>query len=112
MRKDQYILKRSYKPQMTSVPTGSKLTNIDLYERRYVDEDGVPQSTGLISLFNPDHISALLTYYNALKIETKGRYWDDFFYLMEDFDKLMEKALAAYPIYQEIVQCKLANQSG
>lgn len=113
MRRDQYILKYSANPPMQVVPTMTKGVNkIDLYERRYVDENGNPQSTGLISLFNPAHISAILRNYNALKIETKGRHWDDFFYLMEDFDKLMARALAPYPQYQDLVKYKLANKSG
>ena len=60
-----------------------------------------------MSLFNPEHISAILCHYNALKIETKGQYWNDFFYLMEDFDKLLDKALKPYPMYLDIVRLKI-----
>jgi len=90
MRRDQYVLKNAYKPPMALTPSARAINKIDLSERRYIDENGDPQSTGLVSFFNPKHISALLCNYNALKIETKGRYWDDFFYLMEAFDELIK----------------------
>ena len=107
MRRDQYVLKNAYKPPMALTPSARAINKIDLSERRYIDENGDPQSTGLVSFFNPKHISALLCNYNALKIETKGRYWDDFFYLMEAFDELIKQALAPYPMYQELVRMKI-----
>jgi hypothetical protein len=107
MRKDQYILKSAYKPAMALSNSPRGINKIDLSEKRYIDENGDPQSTGLVSFFDPKHISALLCNYNALKIETKGRYWDDFFYLMEDFDKLLKRALNDYPIYKDIVIMKV-----
>ena len=103
MRKDQYVLKSAFAPTMYVTPSPRGISKIDLSERRWVDEDGEPQSSGLISFFNPLHISAILCNYNALKIETKGRYWDDFFYLMEDFDDLLKRALGDYPLYWDLV---------
>ena len=112
MRKDQYILKNSYKAPLQFAFTSPRgINKIDLSERRYVDEKGIPQSTGLISFLNPSHISAILCNYNALKIETAGRYWDDFYYLMEDFDKLLHKALAPYPAYLDIVKWKIDGKT-
>lgn len=112
MRKDQYILKSSYKTPMTVTPSIIKGVNkIDLSEHRYMDENGNPQSTGLISFFNPAHIAAILSFYNALKIETRGKYQDDFYYLLEAFDDLLWRALAPYPIYTDIVKMKLAGAS-
>lgn len=110
MRKDQYVLKSAFAPTMYITPSPRGISKIDLSERRWVDEDGEPQSSGLISFFNPLHISAILCNYNALKIETKGRYWDDFFYLMEDFDDLLKRALGDYPLYWDLVQHKIAGK--
>ena len=111
MRKDQYILKNSAKPSMYLAPSSRGANKIDLDERQYIDENGDPQSTGLISFFNPEHISAILCNYNALQIEIKGRYWDDFYYLMKDFDALMKKALSDYPAYLDIVKYKVDNKT-
>lgn len=111
MRRDQYVLKNSHYPTMAIAPCAKGMNKIDLSERRYIDENGNPQSTGLISLFNPAHISAILRHYNALKIDTKGRYWDDFFYLMETFDALLKKALKDHPAYFDIVRYKVHGKS-
>lgn len=112
MRRDQYILKNSANPPLFLSSVSPKGTNkIDLSEHRYIDQDGNPQSTGLISFFNPVHISAILCHYNALKIMTQGHYQDDFYYLMEDFDKLLNKALSAYPAYLDIVKMKVDNKT-
>ena len=93
-----------------AVPVSPRGANrIDLSGDRYIDANGEPQSTELISFFNPDHISALLCHYSALRISTRGRHSDDFFYLIEDFDALVEKALAPYPMYLDIVSMKLNN---
>ena len=112
MRKDQYILKNSFKTPIALTSSSSRgINKIDLSERRYVNDKGEPQSTGLVSLFNPEHISAILRHYNALKIETAGRYWDDFYYLMEDFDLLLKKALKDYPAYMDIVHWKIDGKT-
>lgn len=111
MRRDQYVLKNSHYPTMAIAPCAKGMNKIDLSERRYIDKDGNPQSTGLVSLFNPAHISAILRHYNALKIETEGRHWDDFFYLMEAFDALVDKALQGYPAYRDIIRYKVDGKS-
>ena len=107
LRKDQYVLKSSFRAPMYIVGSGKGNHKIDLSETKYVDENGEPQSTGLVNLFTPEHISAILCHYPGLKLETKGKYWDDFYYLLEDFDKLITKALANYPMYVDIVRMKI-----
>lgn len=111
MRRDQYVLKNSYQAPMGLAPTAHGANKIDLSERRYIDANGEPQSTGLISLFNPEHISALMTHYHALRIETKGHYHDDFFYLLEDFDKLFHRALDGYPHLLTIATMKMDGKT-
>lgn len=96
---------------MYTVPSTGGLNKIDLDEKRYIDENGEPQSTGLISFFNEKHISAILCNYTALKLETRGRYWDDFYYLMEAFDVLMKKALTPYPLYYDLTKMKIKGRS-
>lgn len=111
MRKDQYILKNAHKPTMYIAPSPTTSAKIDLYERKYIDEEGNPQSTGLITFFNPKHISAILCNYNALKIHVFGRHQSDFYYLMEDFDTLLRRALDPYPLYRDLVRLKIKGAS-
>ena len=111
MRRDQYALKNSVKVPMYLAPTPRGLNKIDLSERRWVDAEGNPQSDGLISFFNPNHILAILSNYNALKIETTGRYQNDFFYLMKDFDDLLKKSLDKYPQFLDLLKMKFDGKT-
>lgn len=111
MRQQQYILKSSYKPTVCAAGSRGKSSHkIDLNERRWLDKEGNIQSTGLISFLKPDHVSALLNHYNALKIETNGHY-DDFYFLLDDFEKLIERALSDHPMLYDIVKMKLDDKS-
>jgi hypothetical protein len=111
MRKDQYILKGAHQQPLALIPTYHGASKISLNEERYVDAQGNPCSTGLVTFFNADHISAILRNYSALAIETSARHQDDFFYLMSDFDDLLLKALSPYPMYLDIVRMKVANKT-
>lgn len=110
MRKDQYVLKNSYINPMR-VLTGRGGRKIDLSERKYLGADGLPQSDGLISFFKPEHVSALLCNFPALKFEMKGRFQNDFYYLIQDFEALLRRALLDYPVYNTVVQMKFLNKS-
>lgn len=111
MQRDQYVLRNAFRQPIYVTPTVGGANKIDLSEKRYIDEKGEPQSTGLISFFNPAHISALLTYYTALEVETNGHFQDDFYYLLQDFKKLLSTALKGEPLYYDLVQLKLENKT-
>lgn len=111
MRKDQYILKNAHYAPMQTPLTSRQPSKIALDEQRYIDENGDPQSTGLVSFFNPEHISALLQYYTALKLETHGHFHDDFYYLLDDFDTLLKRAFADQPVYQTVFDLKMAQKT-
>lgn len=96
---------------MAPIASPKGINKIALDEHRWVDENGEPQSDGLITFFNPKHISAILCNYNALKISVNGKFWSDFYYLMEDFDDLMRHALAPYPLYTDLAQFKIDGKS-
>jgi hypothetical protein len=111
MRKEQYLLKDSHYQPMQITPTAAHANPIDLAEKRWLDENGEPQSDGLINLFNAEHVSHLLTHYADLKIFTRGKYDDDFYYLIETFTDLMDRALADFPIYAAITDAKIEGRS-
>jgi hypothetical protein len=60
-----------------------------------------------VTLVDPKVISAILCNYSRLKQESKGVYDTYTWYLMEDFDATMERALQEYPLYQRIVEMKI-----
>jgi hypothetical protein len=95
--------------QVASCSHGS--ANIDLIEHRWVDENDEPHSDCLVDLFNPAHIAAILHNYLGLKQQVHARFHDDFYYLMEDFDRVMARALKPYPAYQDLVKLKILGKS-
>lgn len=111
MRKSQYALKSAYRPTTQATPTRCAPNKIDLTERRYIDSEGNAHSDGLITLFNPQHVSALLCRYGALKNETRDKFNDDFYYLLSDLDKLIVKALKNYPTYLDILKYKVSGKT-
>jgi hypothetical protein len=73
MRKDQYVLKNSYVNPMRvlSKRGGGK---VNLAENKTLGPDGLPTSDGIISFFKPEHVSAILCNFPALKFEMTGRF--------------------------------------
>lgn len=108
MRQDQYVLKSIYKPPITLMRVTKSLNQINLDERIIVDQNGEPISNCLISLFNPYHVCCLLCNYSKLKEDCWGHFDNDWWYLMQDFDNLAERALKDdYPILYDIMIYKI-----
>ena len=108
MRQDQYILKSAYKPPISMMKLTKSLNQIDLTEKIIADGKREPVSNGLISLFDPYHVSCLLCNYSRLKEDCWGHFDSDWWYLMEDFDNLSERALKQdYPILYDIMIYKI-----
>lgn len=108
MRQQQYLLKEMWRMPIRShcaSPTGGN--RIELEEIVYFDEKGEPTSDSLVTFFKPEHISAILCNYEILKTHITNKFSNDFYYMMEDFDKLMRKALDPYPAYQTLAQEKI-----
>ena len=113
MRQDQYVIKNAYRKPIYCVNALKSFAKLDLGEEIKFDEKGEAYSTGMISLFNPKHISALLCHYVKLKEQVWGSFTSDAYYLMEDLDNLIERTLKEkYPLYFDIVVIKTENQEG
>jgi len=110
MRQEQYVLKELFKtPVRAHHASHTGGNRIDLEEVVYFDEKGDPTSDALVTFFKPEHVSAILCNYEILKLHLGHKFSNDFYYLLEDFDKLMKKALENYPAYQTIVEGKFNN---
>ena len=108
MRQDQYVIKSSYHQPMYCMNAIKSFNKADLNETITLTEDGNIHSTGLISLFEPKHVSALLCNYSRLKENTWGHFISDSYYLMEDLDTLIETTLREkYPLYYDLVIYKI-----
>ena len=107
-RQDQYVLKSIYKPPITMMRITKSANQIDLNEKIKINENFDPESNCLVSLFNPQHVCCLLCNYSKLKEDVWGHFDDDWWYLMEDLDNLIEKALKDnYPILYDIMIYKI-----
>lgn len=108
MHQDQYIIKSAYKPPMYCTNAVKSFSKIDFSDDFYIDEEGKPHNDGLISFFNPKHISALLCHYSKLKEDCYGKFNSDSYYLMEDLDDLIDRTLKLdYPLYYDLMIYKI-----
>ena len=107
MRKDQYVIKNAYRrPIVPNKLTRSTHVIMLPDETSSFDEEGYPIPKG-VSLLNPVVCSAILCNYSRLKEDSYDRFEGDLYYLMLDFDKIADKALKEYPLYEKIVECKV-----
>lgn len=108
MYQEQYTIKNLAKQPMFSSGAVRSFAKSDFPDKIYFDENGMPVNDGLVSFFNPKHLSALLCNYSALKQESWGKFDGDCYYMMEDLDNLIEAALKEkYPLYYDLLTYKI-----
>lgn len=108
MRKDQYVIKTSYKQPITCMNLTKSSSKIDFSEHITIGEDGLPHSDGFISFFEPSHISALLCHYARIKEDAYSQFTSDSYYMMHDLDDLVDKTLKEkYPLYYKLLIYKI-----
>ena len=106
LRKDQYVLKNSYrKPVIFNKIIRSKHL-IPLDSDFEFDKEGYIIPKGM-SLVDPRICSTILCNYSLMKSEAYGNFERDLYYVMDDFDKVADAALKDYPLYEKIVECKV-----
>lgn len=106
MRKEQYIIKNSYKPPIAAHNITYSRNLINLDEEISFDAEGYPRAKG-ISLLDPEVCSAVLCNYSRLKNQSEGVFDSDTWYFMHDFDECLKRAMAEEPLYDKIVQYKI-----
>ena len=112
MCQEQYAIKNNVKQPMFSTNAVKSFARADFGETITIDENGMPQSSGICSFFNPKHISALLCNYSALKEESEGKFEGDCYYMMLDLEDLVEDVLRdEYPLYYDLLIYKIDGRS-
>lgn len=109
-----YILKSSFRATPVKGRTSNQIKTMCrmvLDEVITLDENEMPQSSGLISLFNPAHISFLLCYYSQLKQECKEELGSDMHYLLIDLEELVDTALENSPILYDLLVWKIDGKT-
>lgn len=93
MNRDKYVLKKTFTNPNRIINYSRLLDSVNFYDDIYIDADGNPKNDGMISFFEPKHISALLCNYSELKQSSWGNFRSDLFFMMEDLDRLIESSL-------------------
>lgn len=106
MRKDQYIIKNSYRNPIIANKLIRSHAPFQLNEDYTIDANGDVQTTGF-SLCNPTVVSLLLCSYSKLKQDAWDNFEGDLWYMMQDLDATAAQALADYPILDEIATRKI-----
>ena len=106
LRKDQYVLKNSYRRPIVLTKITRSKNYIPLDDDFSFDDDGFIVPEG-ISFCNPKVCSGILCNYQDLKLSGEGHFDKDTYFMMYDFDIVMEAALADYPLYKKIVDLKI-----
>lgn len=108
MRQDQYVIKNAYKKPIYCLNGIKSFAKLDLSEKISIDEKGVVTSTGLVNLYDPKHVSVLLCNYSKIKEDVWDRFSCDSYYLMQDLDIVVDKALKEkHPLYYDLVIYKI-----
>ena len=107
MRKDQYVIKQAFqKPIVFNKLTRSTAPSIKLEDTSWIDENGEIHIEG-VSLMCQATISAILCNYSKLKQDSYDRFNSDTWYLIHSFEEVCDRALADFPLYMELVKCKI-----
>ena len=108
MRQDQYAIKNAYRKPIFCTNLTKSDNTIPFDEEVYIDDEGHVHSKGLISFYEPSHLSALLCNYSKLKEDSWGDFSNDIWYIMQDLDDLIEKTLKdKYPLYYDLLIYKI-----
>ena len=108
MRQDQYVIKNAYKKPIYCLNGIKSFAKLDLSENITINEKGEVSSDGIINLFDPKHISVLLCNYSKIKEDVWDRFSSDSYYLMQDLDTVIDRALKdKYPLYYDLVIYKI-----
>ena len=106
LRKDQYIIKNSYRKPMIPIKLTRSRSFIPLDDDFSFDKEGYAIPSG-VSLLDSKIVSAILCNYSKLKEDAWGEFEKDLWYIMEDFDRIANIALKDYPLYDKIVEYKV-----
>ena len=105
--KDQYVLRAAFKGPINCLNATKTINKIDLYENITINQNGDLDIEANISLLIPQHVSALLCKYSSLKANCYSKFESDMYYLLLVLEDTVDKALADYPLYYDLLVYKI-----
>ena len=107
MRKEQHLIKNAYRRPIVFNKLIRSKSSIKLEDNTCrFDPEGYPIPSG-VSLLDPTVCSAILCNYSRLKQDSSDQFDGDLYYLINAFEEIASAALANYPLYERIVECKI-----
>ena len=112
MRKDQYVLKSTFKAPIYCLNATKSFNHVALEEKISVNEDGSLKIEGNFSLLNPDYVSAVLCNYSRIKQDCWGQFSSDAYYMIQDLEKLVDETLEKdFPLYYDLLIYKIDGKT-
>ncbi len=112
MRQDQYVIKSAYRPVTYSLNLIRSIPSLDLTDYIEINQKGDIVNKGLISLFNPTHVSVLLCNYSKIKESCWDKFNSDIYYLMMVLQDAIDNVLKEeYPMLYDILIYKIDGKS-
>lgn len=112
MRQDQYVIKGAYRPVTYSLNLIKSFSTLDLTDKIEINEKGDIVNKGLISLFNPTHVSILLCNYSKIKESCWDRFNSDIYYLMITLEEAIDTVFKEdYPVLYDLLIYKIDGKS-
>lgn len=115
MQQDQYVIRNDGRGKWLRGKPSKMLNSIaklEFFDNTRIDpESGEPVNDGLVDLFNPKHVEAILCNYSALKEVSDDELRGDLFYLMLDFDNLCDLAIEGGSLLEAIMVGKVDGQT-
>ena len=112
MRRDQYVIKSAYRPVTYSLNLIKSISTLDLSDKIEINQNGDIVNKGLISLFNPTHVSILLCNYSRIKQSCWDKFNSDIYYLMLVLEELIDKTLKDnFPMFYDLLIYKIDGKS-
>lgn len=106
LRKDQYLIKNSYRQPITFKKLIHQRHSPPLEEEITVTKEGAVHYSG-VTLLDPNVCSGILCNYSKLKEDSWGYFENDMWYLIYDFEETCDRALKKFPLYKKLVECKI-----
>ena len=105
--KDQYVIRASHQKNVNCINVTKSATRLDLYECITPNADGTLSISANLSLLIPQHVSLALCNYSKLKEDAYGKFESDIYYFILDLEDTVERALAEFPMYYDIMVYKI-----
>lgn len=107
LRKDQYILRASYRKPITCINLAKSAATLNIYEEVKVTPTKELEVDSNLSLLVPAQVSAILCNYSKLKEESYGKFESDMYYFLLALENLIDEAFADFPLYYDLLIYKI-----